>query len=302
MFYLRFFFLLIICSSCNVVKIYSNFTTRKLSRNSIKNYDYETPGFQLNYWKGGEGPVIILLHGFAGNAQLTWKNELLALAKTHTVIAPDLLWFGKSNATLTPNLNNQTIVIKQLLNHLKIDTFSVIGQSYGGFLALNLVLNNPKIVKKLCIANSPGNTFNKEELENVAKKYKVDNVSDLFIFKEAKYLQRLYDLAAFKKHNLPVFLAKQLFETYFNQHHPELVKLMLSLQEENNSLEKNNSLWPIKSCVIWSENDELFSINEGQKFASSIHADFQSIKNCGHGAQLDQPKLFTNAIVDFFNH
>ena len=301
MFYLRFFFLLIICSSCNVVKIYSNFTTRKLSRNSIKNYVYETPGFQLNYWKGGEGPVIILLHGFAGNAQLTWKNELLALAKTHTVIAPDLLWFGKSNATLTPNLNNQTIVIKQLLNHLKVDTFSVIGQSYGGFLALNLALNNPKIVKKLCIANSPGNTFNKEELENVAKKYKVDNVSDLFVFKEAKYLQRLYDLAAFKKHSLPGFLAKQLFETYFNQHHPELVKLMLSLQEENNSLEKNNSLWPIKSCVIWSENDELFSLKEGQKFASSIHADFQSIKNCGHAAQLDQPKLFTNAIVHFFN-
>lgn len=302
MFYLRFFFLLIICSSCNVVKIYSNFTTRKLSRNSIKNYVYVTPGFQLNYWKGGEGPVILLLHGFGGDAQLSWNKELIALAKTHTVIAPDLLWFGKSNATLTPNLNNQTIVIKQLLNHLKVDSFSVIGQSYGGFLALNLALNNPTIVKKLCIANSPGNTFNKEELENVAKKYKVDNVSDLFVFKEAKHLQRLYDLAAFKKHNLPVFLAKQLFETYFNQHHPELVKLMLSLQEENNSLEKNNSLWPIKSCVIWSENDELFSLKEGQKFASSIHADFQSIKNCGHAAQLDQPKLFTNAIVDFFNH
>jgi pimeloyl-ACP methyl ester carboxylesterase len=77
---------------------------------------------------------------------------------------------------------------------------------------------------------------------------------------------------------------------------------MLSLQEENNSLEKNNSLWPIKSCVIWGENDELFSLKEGEKFAASIHADFHSIKNCGHGAQLDQPKLFTNAIVDFFNH
>lgn len=302
MFYLRFFFLLIICSSCNVVKIYSKLTTRKFANNSINNYVYETPGFQLNYWKGGKGPVILLLHGFGGDAQLSWNKELIALAKTHTVIAPDLLWFGKSNATLTPNLNNQTIVIKQLLNHLKVDSFSVIGQSYGGFLALNLAINNPKIVKKLCIANSPGNTFNKEELENVAKKYKVDNVSDLFVFNEAKFLKRLYDLATYKKHFLPIFLRKQLFETYFNQHHPELIKLMLSLQEENNSFEKNNSLWPIKSCVIWSENDELFSLKEGQKFASSINADFQSIKNCGHAAQLDQPKLFTNAIVNFFNH
>ena len=302
MFNIRFLFLLIFLSACNVVKVNSNFTTRKLTRNSIKNYDYSTPDFQVNYWKGGEGPVIVLLHGFAGNAQLTWKNELLALAKTHTVIAPDLLWFGKSKATLAPNLNNQTIAIKQLLNHLKIDTFSVIGQSYGGFLALNLTLNNPKIVKKLCIANSPGNTFNKEELTVVAKKNNVENVSDLFIFKDAKYLQRLYDLAAYKKHNLPGFLAKQLYNTYFNQHHLALIALMNSLQQEEISVAKNSALWPIKSLVIWGENDALFSLKEGEKFAASIHADFYSIQKCGHAAQLDQPKLFSKAIVNFFNH
>jgi pimeloyl-ACP methyl ester carboxylesterase len=302
MFNVRFLFLLIFLSACNVVKVNSNFTTRKVTRNAIKNYDYSTPDFQVNYWKGGEGPVIVLLHGFAGNAQLTWKNELLALAKTHTVIAPDLLWFGKSKATLAPNLNNQTIAIKQLLNHLKIDTFSVIGQSYGGFLALNLALNNPTFIRQLCIANSPGNTFNKEELTAVAKKNNVENVSDLFIFKDAKYLQRLYDLAAYKKHNLPGFLAKQLYNTYFNQHHLALIALMNSLQQEEISVAKNSALWPIKSLVIWGENDEIFSLKEGGKFAASIHADFHSIKNCGHGAQLDQPKLFTNAIVDFFNH
>lgn len=298
----RFLFLFIFLSACNVVKVNSNFTTRKLTRNSIKNHVYSTPDFQINYWKGGEGPVIVLLHGFAGNAQLTWKNELLALAENHTVIAPDLLWFGKSNATLAPNLNNQTIAIKQLLNHLKIDTFSVIGQSYGGFLALNLALNNPTSIRQLCIANSPGNTFNKEELTSVAKKFNVEKISDLFVFNEAKYLQRLYDLAAYKKHDLPNFLAKQLYETYFNQHHLALIRLMESLQQEEISVTKNSTLWPIKSLVIWGENDALFSLKEGEKFAASIHADFYSIQKCGHAAQLDQPKLFSKAIVDFFNH
>lgn len=298
----RFLFLFIFLSACNVVKVNSNFTTRKLTRNSIKNHVYSTPDFQINYWKGGEGPVIVLLHGFAGNAQLTWKNELLALAENHTVIAPDLLWFGKSNATLAPNLNNQTIAIKQLLKHLKIDTFSVIGQSYGGFLALNLALNNPTSIRQLCIANSPGNTFNKEELTSVAKKFNVEKISDLFVFNEAKYLQRLYDLAAYKKHDLPNFLAKQLYETYFNQHHLALIRLMESLQQEEISVTKNSTLWPIKSLVIWGENDALFSLKEGEKFAASIHADFYSIQKCGHAAQLDQPKLFSKAIVDFFNH
>jgi pimeloyl-ACP methyl ester carboxylesterase len=77
---------------------------------------------------------------------------------------------------------------------------------------------------------------------------------------------------------------------------------MNSLQQEEISVAKNSALWPIKSLVIWGENDALFSLNEGEKFAASIHADFYSIQKCGHAAQLDQPKLFSKAIVDFFNH
>ncbi len=298
---LTFFFLLLLITSCNVVKINANSISRKFSRKTIKNYQYKSKDFELNYWKGGEGPVILFLHGFGGDAQLTWKKELLTLSKNHTVIAPDLLWFGKSNGTVTPTLNNQTIVIKQLLNYLKIDTFSIIGQSYGGFLALNLTLNNPSYVKKLCIANCPGNTFNKDELKHVAEKYKVQNVSDLFVVKNDQELKRLYSLIVFKQQYIPTILLKQMYQMYFNQHHKALEELMLSLQLETLSTEKNDILKNLKTVVIWGENDALFSVTEGRKFAASIHASFQSIQKCGHAAQIDQPKLFSNAVVSFFN-
>ncbi len=298
---LSFVLLLLIFTSCNVVKMNANYTTRKFSKKSIKNFTYKTTDFELNYWKGGEGPVILFLHGFGGDAQLTWKKELIELVKNHTVIAPDLLWFGKSNATLQPTLNNQTIAIKQLLEELKIDTISIIGQSYGGFLALNLALTNPGLIHKLCIANCPGNTYNKEELTTVSNKYKVQNISELFVFNKAEQLQRLYSLAVYKDHKIPTFLFNQLFEQYFNQHHKALEELMISLQNETISTAKNKELFSAKTTVIWGENDALFSVKEGQKFAASINASFYSIQNCGHAAQLDQPKQFTNAVVSFFN-
>lgn len=279
----------------------ANSTSRKFSRKTIKNYRFKTDEFELNYWKGGEGPVILFLHGFGGDAQLSWKQELLDLSENFTVIAPDLLWFGKSYGTITPNLNSQTLAIKKLLNYLKINSFSVIGQSYGGFLALNLALSNPTIVDKICIANCPGNTFNRTELSEVANRYKVKNISEIFIVNNAEELKRLYSLAAYKKHKIPNILLKQLYEMYFNKHHNEREELMLSLQKEVITTSKNNVLFTKKATVIWGENDVLFSITEGRKFAESIHATFQTIENCGHAAQLDQPEQFTRAVVSFFN-
>jgi pimeloyl-ACP methyl ester carboxylesterase len=52
-------------------------------------------GHEVSYRMGGEGPVVLLIHGMAGSSR-TWKDVMPILAEDHTVLAPDLLGHGES--------------------------------------------------------------------------------------------------------------------------------------------------------------------------------------------------------------
>src|SRR6516162_6062634 len=52
-------------------------------------------GIRMHYLEAGQGPPVILLHGYAQNSHM-WRPAMKELAKTHRVIAPDLRGFGDS--------------------------------------------------------------------------------------------------------------------------------------------------------------------------------------------------------------
>src|SRR6266849_1153218 len=56
----------------------------------------EVNGIRLHYLLAGEGDPVILLHGYAQTSHV-WRPLIVQLAKTHTVIAPDLRGFGESS-------------------------------------------------------------------------------------------------------------------------------------------------------------------------------------------------------------
>ena len=58
---------------------------------------YKWRGHTCSFRKAGEGPPIVLLHGFAGSAFNCWRSTLPALAESHTVYGLDLLGLGASD-------------------------------------------------------------------------------------------------------------------------------------------------------------------------------------------------------------
>ena len=57
---------------------------------------YTWRGHKCSYVKAGQGPPVLLLHGFAGSAFNCWRSTVPALAATHTVYGLDLLGLGAS--------------------------------------------------------------------------------------------------------------------------------------------------------------------------------------------------------------
>ena len=113
----------------------------------------------LNVSTAGEGPPVLLLHGFTGTAR-SWAVHVEALATSHRVIAPDLLGHAGSDAPAEPSayaLDRQAAGLRDLLELLDAAPAAVVGYSMGARLALVLALTQPQVVERLVLESpSPG--------------------------------------------------------------------------------------------------------------------------------------------------
>jgi pimeloyl-ACP methyl ester carboxylesterase len=280
---------------------YIRYKLRYLRKNNILPYTYMDEEFTIHYHYGGQGPALLFIHGFALDGMMNWVDVVVPFSQHYTVIVPDLLWFGKSSSTRMPSLESQRKALEILLRDLNITQVNVVGQSYGGFVAVDLAMKNPGLIDKLVVANSPGTSFDENTLEPLLKKNSLSTISDLFVMKDGLDIKRLIHVASYKKPYFPEFLLKQLYKHFFSKHHEEWRILLDSLPEEKKRVE-NDSLEPLQKCnvlVLWGEHDELFIMSEGEKFARLIRANFAVIPGAGHAPQLDNMTEFIRVIRQF---
>lgn len=113
-------------------------------------------GHKVGYRIAGEGPAILLIHGMAGSSA-AWRDVMPALAKTHTVIAPDLLGHGNSAKPMGDySLGGHATGIRDLLISLGIDEVTVVGQSLGGGVAMQFAYQHPGFANRLVLVNAGG--------------------------------------------------------------------------------------------------------------------------------------------------
>lgn len=118
------------------------------------------------YSDEGQGQVILLLHGFLENS-LMWKDLVPELSKSHRVITLDLLGHGQTGCLgYIHSMELMAEVVEAVLNHLKIETFTVIGHSMGGYVALALAENTSKSIQSLCLMNSTAQPDSDERKAN----------------------------------------------------------------------------------------------------------------------------------------
>ena len=75
---------------------------------------------------------MVLIHGLAGNSR-TWKDVMPALARTHDVIAPDLMGHGDSAKPMGDySLGSHASGLRDLLLALGVPRATIVGHSFGG--------------------------------------------------------------------------------------------------------------------------------------------------------------------------
>ncbi len=110
----------------------------------------------INYYTGGHGNPLIVIHGGA-NGAAAWLKNVAELAKSYTVYLPDLPGFGYSQP-MEGNCYIPELVefVDEFAHALGLEKFHLMGHSLGGGIALSYALKFPHKIMKLVLVSSMG--------------------------------------------------------------------------------------------------------------------------------------------------
>jgi pimeloyl-ACP methyl ester carboxylesterase len=116
----------------------------------------ELHGHPVCYRKAGEGPALVLIHGITASSAC-WAPVMPALARNHTVIAPDLMGHGGSAKPMGDySLGAFACVVRDLLLALGHERATIVGHSLGGGVAMQFSYQFPERVDRLALVSSGG--------------------------------------------------------------------------------------------------------------------------------------------------
>lgn len=113
-------------------------------------------GKNIHYFEAGQGPVVILLHGL-GAVKEIWMLNFDALASKYHVYAIDQIGFGHSDKPLL-DYKIATFVdfLHEFMQTQNIGKATLVGNSLGGWIALDFAAQYPSMVDKLVLVDSAG--------------------------------------------------------------------------------------------------------------------------------------------------
>jgi len=109
-------------------------------------------GINIHYWRVGEGPDVVMLHGLTGNLAVWHLKTVPALRRSYRVTTYDLRGHGHSDLTPTGyTTEDMAGDLVGLLDALEIEQAHLVGHSYGADIALHCALLHPDRVGKLVL-------------------------------------------------------------------------------------------------------------------------------------------------------
>ncbi|KAK4419890.1 hypothetical protein Salat_2401900 [Sesamum alatum] len=296
-------------ASClSIVSLYGRFLRRSVTAAGLSSQTVEIDGDTTIHFWGPTGraatskPQLVLIHGFGPPSIWQWWKQISFFARDFDVYVPDLVFFGHSftNSSERSEIFQATCVAK-LLEKLGIRSYSVVGTSYGGFVAYRMAAMWPERVEKVVIASSALN-MRPGDNDGLLKKANVEKIEDLLVPVTAQHLRKLLHFVVLRRLYIPNFLLNDFIDKLYSENRKEKLQLLkgLSIGQDHTV---NISPLSQEVLIVWGEQDQIFSLEKATQLKTLVGetARLQVIKNTSHVPQLEQPAHFNN-ILDNFLH
>jgi pimeloyl-ACP methyl ester carboxylesterase len=244
-------------------------------------------GQNIRYIEAGQGPVVILLHGL-GAAKEVWMASFGVLAAHYHVYAVDQIGFGHSDKPLL-DYKIATFVdfLYEFMQGQNLSKATLVGNSLGGWVALEFAVQHPTMVEKLVLVDSAGMPWT----QTPAVDLNASSVAGMRAILESIF----YD-----KHMVTDQAARQIFADHVRNNDGYTIQRTLagfaSPQFEDTKLGAVHA----PTLIVWGRQDELIPVASGEKMRDGIAgAKLVVFEQCGHVPQIEKPEEFNKAVLEF---
>ena len=258
-------------------------------------------GIRTNYHDVGTGRPVLFIHG-SGPGVSAWANWRLVLpevGKHFRAIAPDMVGFGFTDRPDGVRYDMDTWVAQAigLLDALGIEQTDLVGNSFGGALALALAIRHPGRVRRLALMGSVGVPFEiTRGLDEVwgytPSLATMRHLLDLFAFDRSLVNDELARLR-YEASIRPGF--QESFAAMFPAPRQRWVDAMASAEADIRALRH-------ETLIIHGRDDQIIPLANSLTLAQWIdRSQLHVFGRCGHWTQIEHSARFNRLITDFFS-
>ena len=259
----------------------------------------QAAGITTNYHDVGDGFPALFIHGSGPgvSAWANWRLVMPALSERLRVIAPDMAGFGFSErpAGIRYDLDTWVAQAIGLLDALGLEQADVVGNSFGGALALAMAIRHPQRVRRLVLMGSVGVPFDITEGLDAVWGYtpsfeNMRRIMDYFAWDRSRVNDELAELR-YRASIRPGF--QESFGAMFPAPRQRWVDALASREEHIRAL-------PHETLIVHGRDDRVIPLLTSLKLVEWIdRSQLNVYGRCGHWTQIEHAARFAKLVGDF---
>ncbi len=256
-------------------------------------------GIRTNYLQAGSGNPVVLVHGSGPGvtAYANWRLTIPALAERMRVLAPDMAGFGFTERPAGHVYGVDTWVdqLVGFLDALELPSASLVGNSFGGAIALRMAARHPERVDRLVLMGSAGVPFPLTEGLDAVWGYQPS----------PRNMRRLLDIFAYSRELVTDELAEvryrasiepgfqESFSALFPEPRQRWVDALATDDAEIRAL-------PHPTLLVHGRDDRVIPPATSLRLLELIpDAQLHVFGRCGHWTQIEWADAFNELVADF---
>jgi 2-hydroxy-6-oxo-octa-2,4-dienoate hydrolase len=256
-------------------------------------------GIRTNFLHAGAGEPVVLVHGSGPgvSAYANWRLTLPSLAERFEVFAPDMVGFGFTERPEGVGYTLETWVeqLVGFLDALDLPRVSVVGNSFGGAIALRLAARHPQRVHRLALMGSVGVDFPITEGLDTVWGYEPSIAAmrrclDFFAFDRSLVSDELAEVR-YRASIQPGF--QESFGSMFPAPRQRWVEAMCTPEEEIAALEH-------EVLIVHGRDDQVIPLSTSLRLHELIdRSQMHVFGRCGHWTQIEHSARFAALLGAF---
>lgn len=257
-------------------------------------------GIRTNVHDIGSGHPVLLIHGSGPgvSAWANWRLIMPELAQQARVIAPDMVGFGFTDRPAGQQYNMDAWVAQAVgvLDALGIEKTDLVGNSFGGALALALTIRHPQRVRRLVLMGSVGVPF------PITK-----GLDDVWGYEPSfENMRRIMDVFAYDRNLVNDELARLRYEASIRPGFQESFSAMFPAPRQRwvdamCSAEADIRALPHQVLVVHGRDDQVIPLSTSLTLSQWIaRSQLHVFGQCGHWTQIEHSARFARLVRDFF--